>query len=210
VGVKCQPELSDGYVSQCVAHTLMNGRLDADGAKPATVHACESDADGALTMQILHLLTGGHPVALLDVRWLNQSTGLWTLANCGATAAAFCASPADPTGLSAIHLVPHAFGQGGGGALSAVIAPQSVTLARLCRRDGAYWMAIVSGCTEYATREDRALTTPAFPQAFLRTTAGRDFILEYGSNHLHLTSGEYVEELVAFCRQAGIAYKVWR
>ena len=210
VGVKCQPELSDGYVSQCVAHTLMNGTLDADGAKAATVHACESDADGALTMQIMHLLTCGQPVGLLDVRWLNQSTGLWTLANCGATAAAFCATSADPTGLSAIHLVPHAFGQGGGGALSAVVAPQPVTLARLCRRDGEYWMAIVSGCTEYATREDRALTTPAFPQAFLRAKAGRDFIMEYGSNHLHMTSGEHVEELVAFCRQAGIAYKVWR
>lgn len=210
VGVKCQPELTDGYVSQCVAHALMNGTLDADGEKAAVVHACESDADGALTMQILHLLSGGQPTALLDVRWLDPETGLWTLVNCGATAAAFCATPADPTGLSAIHLVPHVFGAGGGGALSAVIAPQQVTLARLCRRNGEYWMAILAGCTQHATRADLARTTSAFPQAFLQIPAGRDFIMEFGSNHLHMTSGDYVAELTAFCRQTGIPYKVWQ
>jgi L-fucose isomerase-like protein len=59
VGVKCQPEMSDGYVTQCVAHLLCNGTEDADGAQPILVHACESDLDGALTMQILHLLSGG-------------------------------------------------------------------------------------------------------------------------------------------------------
>ena len=31
VGVKCQPELSNGYVCQCVAHMLLNGTLDAEG-----------------------------------------------------------------------------------------------------------------------------------------------------------------------------------
>jgi L-fucose isomerase len=188
---------------------LMNGTVDADGQKPAIVHACEADADGALTMQILHLLTGGKPAGLLDVRWLNPETGIWTLVNCGATAAVFSATPDDPTGMSSIHIMPHVFGQGGGGALSAVIAPQPVTLARLCRRGGEYWMAIIDGCTEQADRADLARTQPAFPQAFVRANAGRDFIMEFGSNHLHMVSGDYTGELVAFCRQAGIAYKVW-
>ncbi|MGL4649937.1 MAG: fucose isomerase, partial [Caldilineaceae bacterium] len=89
VGVKCQPELSDGYVCQCVAHMLLNGTADRGGLKAPVVHACESDADGALTMQILHLLSSGCPVALLDVRWLDVARGRWTLANCGAMPAAF-------------------------------------------------------------------------------------------------------------------------
>ena len=75
-------------------------------------------------MQILHLLSAGQPVALLDIRWLNFATGVWTLANCGAAPAAFFATAGDPTGLSAVHLVPHTFGEGGGGALPAVVAPQ--------------------------------------------------------------------------------------
>ncbi len=208
-GVKCQPELSDGYVSQCVAHMLLNGTLDADGPKSAFVHACESDADGALTMQILHLLSGGKPAALLDIRWLNFATGVWTLANCGAAPASFFATDADPSGLSAIHLVPHTFGVGGGGALPAVVAPQPVTLARLCRRGGDYWMAILAGCTEQATRDDLNLANPAYPQAFVRSSAGRDFIMEFGSNHIHMVAGSYTEELVEFCGQAGLACKVW-
>lgn len=209
VGVKCQPELSDGYVSQCVAHMLTNGVLDADGAKPAVVHACESDADGALTMQILHLLNGGSPVALLDVRWLNLETGVWTFANCGAAPATFFATPGDPTGLSAVHAVPHIFGEAGGGALPAVAAPQAVTLARLCRRDGEYWMGIVSGRTEHGTREDLQNTNPAYPQAFVRSSAGRDFIMEFGSNHMHMAAGDHVDALVEFCNQSGIAHKLW-
>jgi len=117
VGVKCQPELSDGYVTQCVSHMLMGGELDAGGDKPITVHACESDADGALSMQLLHLLSEGRPAALLDVRWFNALSGLWTLANCGAIPAAFAATPQDPSGLSGFRLMPHVFGKGGGGAI---------------------------------------------------------------------------------------------
>jgi L-fucose isomerase len=209
VAVKCQPELSDGYVSQCVAHMLLNGIVDAEGPKAPIVHACESDADGALTMQILHLLSGGKPAALLDIRWLNPDTGVWTLANCGAMAASFYATPEDPQGLSALHIVPHVFGRGGGGALPAVVAPQAVTLARLCRKAGEYWMAILAGHTEYAGREELMRTTQAFPQAFVRTSAGMDFLTQFGSNHLQMVSGNYVDALIAFCRQAGLRWQVW-
>ena len=209
VGVKCQPEMTDRYVSQCVSHMLLNGRLDAEGDKEAIVHACESDADGALTMQILHLLSEGKPAALLDIRWLNPETGVWTLVNCGAMPAAFFARPADPTGLGAIQIVPHIFGTGGGGALPAVVAPQQVTLARLCRKDGEYWMAILRGSTEQAVRADLERATPAYPQAFVRAPVGRDFIMQFGSNHIHMVEGDYAAELVTFCDQAGISYKRW-
>jgi L-fucose isomerase len=209
VGVKCQPELSDGYVCQCMSHMLINGAVDSAGSKAPMVHACESDADGALTMQILHLLSGGEPAALLDVRWLNPENGLWTLANCGAMPAAFYATPAVPDGLGNVRLVPHVFGKGGGGAAPAVVASQAITLARLCRRDGAYWMAIVAGRTVAGSAADLARTTSAFPQAFVETKAGLDFIQEFGSNHLHMVAGDFTEELVAFCRIAAIPFRVW-
>lgn len=209
VGVKCQPELSDGYVSQCVAHTLFNGALDAGGSKPVTVHACESDADGALTMQILHLLSGGQPAALLDIRWFDPDRELWTLANCGALPAGLFATPADPSGLSGLHLEPHVFGLGGGGALSGVVPPQKVTLARLCRSAGEYWMAILGGQVETAGPAEAQRTTSAFPKAFVRTSAGADFLNVFGSNHVHMVSGDYVEELIAFCRLAGIRWQLW-
>ena len=209
VGVKCQPELSDGYASQCVAHLLMNGRHDADGEKPAVVHACEADADGALTMQILHLLSGGLPAALLDVRWLDTASGVWTLANCGAIPASFAATAQDGTGLGGVRLVPHVFGRGGGGALPMVVAPQQVTLARLCRRSGEYWLAVVPGQVEERNAAQLANTTAAFPQAFVKTLAGEDFLQVFGSNHLHMVSGDWVPELESFCRLKQIACRRW-
>jgi L-fucose isomerase len=210
VGVKCQPEMSDGYVSQCVAHMLSNGELDADGEKAAVVHACESDADGALTMQILHLLSGGKPAALLDVRWYDARSGTWILANCGAIPAALCATPDDRSGLAQMRIEPHVFGKGGGGALPALVAPQLVTLARLCRRDGQYWMAVLPAVAEQARPEELNQVTPPFPKAVVRLAAGLDFLEEFGSNHVHLVSGEYREELIAFCELAGIPARVWQ
>jgi L-fucose isomerase len=209
VGVKCQPELSDGYATQCIAHMLSNGELDADGGKRVTVHACESDADGALTMQILHLLSGGKPAALLDIRWFDAAQRRWTLANCGAVPAALCATESDPTGFANIHMEAHVFGEGGGGALPGVISPQQVTLARLCRKDGSYWMAIVRGETVPVDSEEMARTTAVFPKAFVKTTAGTDFLNVYGSNHIHMVSGDVSEELIALCRLLEIPWQIW-
>jgi L-fucose isomerase len=209
VGVKCQRELSDKYVTQCAAHMLFNGTLDADGQKLPVVHACESDADGALTMQILQLISGGSPTALLDIRWFNPKDGTWLLANCGAAAAAFYATPEDPDGLSQVEVQPHVFGEGGGGAYPGLVAPKEVTLARLCRKDGHYWMAIAEGEVLPMSAADADLTTPAFPQARVRIKAGLDLLEQFGANHIHLTGGRCGRALVAFCEMSGIDYKVW-
>lgn len=210
VGVKCQPEMCDGYVSQCVAHCLMNNNQDANGVKAALVHACESDADGALTMQILNHISEGKPAALLDMRWYDARNHTWVLANCGAVAASFFATNADPTGLGSLTMQEHVFGKGGGGAISGAVKPQQVTLARLCRRNGEYWMAIIPANTLDMTLEDRARTTPAFPQASIKLQDGVDFAGEFGSNHIHMVAGDYSQELIAFCQIIGIPWKIWR
>lgn len=209
VGVKCQRELSDKYVTQCASHMLFNGIEDADGVKRPVVHACESDADGALTMQILQLISGGNPAALLDIRWFNPKEGTWLLANCGAAAAAFYATQQDPGGLSQVKVQPHVFGEGGGGAYPGLITPKQVTLARLCRKDGRYWMAIAEGEVQPMSAEDADLTTSAFPQARVKINAGFDLLEQFGSNHIHMTSGHFGKALAAFCEMTGIDYKVW-
>lgn len=210
IGVKCQPEMCDGYVSQCVSHCLMNSILDADGNKQALVHACESDADGALTMQILNHVSEGKPAALLDMRWYNAQTHTWVLANCGAAPTSFFATETDPSGLSNLRMQEHVFGKGGGGAISGAIQPQQVTLARLCRRDGEYWMAILPAKTLAMTQDDMAKTTSAFPQACIQANDDANFVNEFGSNHIHMVAGEYSKELIAFCQMVGIPWKIWR
>lgn len=209
IGVKCQPELSDGYASQCVSHMLFNGDFDADGPKAPVVHACESDADGALSMEVLRMVSGGKPTALMDIRWYDQQKSLWSLANCGAVAASFFACESDPLGFSQVKLVPHVFGKGGGGAFPGVVSPQEVTLIRFCRNRGQYWVAILSGQVERVGEAALATTTAVFPQAYVRTNADLDFLKTFGSNHIHMVSGNYVEEVKAFCSILGIPWTLW-
>jgi L-fucose isomerase len=197
-------------VTQCVSHCLMNSRFDASGEKEPFVHACESDADGALTMQILHMITDGGPASLLDMRWYNAEEKVWVLANCGAVSACFFATVKDPIGLSLVHLTPLVFGWGGGGAMPGAIPPSEVTLARLCRTDGNYWMAVVHGETLKISREDLARTTAAFPQAYVKANTDADFLQEFGSNHIHMVFGDVTRELACFCELAGIPFRLWK
>lgn len=210
VAVKCQPELSDGYVTQCVTHMLMNGTQDNYGGKASMVHACESDANGALTMHILKLLSGGKATALLDVRWFNKASGIWTLANCGALPLDFYGNKEGLEGIAAVNAVPHIFGTGGGGAMAGIAKSGQVTLARLCRKNGEYIMTIVASFIEEVDEEERAKTTYAFPKAFIKITEIEAFLDNFGSNHIHMIYGDFTEELVMYCRLMKMNYKVWR
>lgn len=209
VCVKCQQELSDGYTSQCLAHMLSNGTIDRNGKKEAMVHACESDVDGALTMKLLNVLSGGKATALLDIRYFDRVNKYWAFANCGAVAADFFFTSEDKSGLSSISVVPHLFGKAGGCALSGVLSQQTVTMARFCRKNGEYWMAILRG--EIMTPQNGELdnVTSAFPKGLIKTSAGDDFLEVFDSNHLHIVSGDYIQELIHFCALKKIPYKLW-
>ena len=209
VGVKCQPELADGYTTQCLAHMLCNSTNDADGEKNPVVHACEADMDAALTMQILNLISNGKPVALLDMRWLDVRNGLWTLANCGAFPMDFGATESDKSGLSSVEIAPHIIGKVGACALPMVASPQKVTLARLCRNKGKYWMAIIRGEIQQRNHEDLKKTTAVFPQAYVKTTTGYDFLEKFGSNHCHMVAGDFAADLKVYCELTDIGYQIW-
>ena len=209
VCVKCQQELSDGYTSQCVAHMLSNGTADMDGKKNALVHACESDIDGALTMKLLNILSDGKATALLDIRHFDRAKKVWAFANCGAVASDFFFTKEDETGLSSIAVVPHIFGKAGGCALSAVMKEQPITMARFCRKNGEYWLAILKG--EVKTPESGELDkiTAVFPKGLIKTSAGNDFLDVFDSNHLHIVAGDYALELKHFCALKKIPFKIW-
>lgn len=211
ISVKCQTELSDHYVLQCVSHSLLNDPYDADGPKEPIASSCEADMDGALTMQILKLLSGGSPVATQDVRLFEAERSRFILANCGASPSFFAALSTDPeTNLKAVHLRPHVFGKAGGAATQFVFAPTEMTLARLCRRRGQYWLAVILGQTEAEDREALRRTTWPWPQAFVAADIDFPaFLAEYGSNHICAVPGNLVAELQAFGGMLGIPVRVF-
>jgi L-fucose isomerase-like protein len=76
---KCMPELSAipygyGYAA-CLATCMLN--------ESGTMIACEADVPAALSMFVLHLLTGGQKVFFADIARLNKSARRITFFNCG-------------------------------------------------------------------------------------------------------------------------------
>ena len=205
-GIKCQPELSNGFCLQCLNVQMLNDPYDILTGKPKApfVCSCEADADGALTMQILKLISGGKPTALQDIA--NISEDRMVLANCGSMASWFAAcSDQYDENLKQVHLMPHGFGKAGGAATQFVCEKNTYTYARLFKKQGQYSMGIFTGETEKLPREETKKYSPYRPTSFVRHHIdSREFLETFCSNHLHCVAGDYAKELNVFCDLAGI------
>ncbi|MFZ5437003.1 MAG: L-fucose/L-arabinose isomerase family protein [Bacillota bacterium] len=209
MSIECQTYLSDNFALQCLNCALNNDPYDADGPKEPIVCSCEGDLDGALTMQILKLVSGGSPVALLDVRYIGDD-GLVTLTNCGSVPTWFaCRADTPETNLAQIHLVPHIFGKAGGASLQFVCDSGPVTLARLSRLGTSYRMVVAKGATMKMPREALNRTTWAFPHAFFGGKSDTATLLRsLRANHIHMVAGDYADALKQFCGIVGLECEV--
>lgn len=205
-GIKGQPELSDHYCTMDIAEAFLNDPYDWEGAKEPVVCATEADMDGALTMQILKLLTGT-PVLFADVRHYHADLGVWDLCNSGQHATWFARRSEDPAeNLAAVQLHPAEFYfPAGGASVQHLAAPGEMTFARLSRIDGRYRLQVLAGNVETfdeATNERlMRASTYTWPHAFARLTARPEEILgRYGANHIHAVPGDHVATLRHICR----------
>ena len=208
--IKCMPDLSNNYVPQCISAAFMPSPYDASGTKPVFSFACESDGDGALTMEILKLVSGGLPPFFGDLSFLNEDTHTLYLPNCGAVCSWYAGRSNDPVeNLKNIELRP-ANRPGGGAITYFKAAPGAMTLARLYRKAGAYTMAIIPGETVEPTTEEYAAFVAArgkhqLPTAFVKVNANFDEIIQaFGSNHVSGVGGAYVDELLHVCNLLNI------
>lgn len=207
LGIKCQPDLSNGYCLQCVNVALCNDPYDADGAKEPLPCSCEADADGALTMQVLKLLSGGRPTSLNDIATLGERS--MTCANCGAMATYFAACSTVPEdNLARLRLVPHSFGEAGGAATQFTVpAGQEMTFARLFRQGDGYALGVLTGTTEERDRDAQSPTIRTRPLIFVNMHLDKPrFLQTFGSNHILAVEGHLKDELRAFAGLLGLAY----
>lgn len=210
-GIKGQPELTNNYCTMDVAEAFLNDPYDWDGPKEPMVCATEADSDGALTMQILKHLAGT-PVLFADVRHLNEDKGFFDLVNSGEHATYFAGAS-----LEAEHNMPHVhfhpevfFFPAGGASVHHLAAPGRATFARLTRKDGRYWMAILPGELIRFDQETNQRymheTTYEWPHAFARFDAAPETVLAtYASNHIHAVYGDWAQELITVCRALDVA-----
>ena len=92
-------------------------------------------------------------------------------------------------------------------------APGEVTLARLARRSGKYWLAILPAefieLPEAVAERKAAEVQVNWPHAYARLDVSAETFLScYDSNHVHGVYGNWVAELVWLARMLGIEYRV--
>ncbi len=209
--VKCMPELSNNFVPQCMTAAFLPNNYDGEeGEKESTVMACEADADGALTQQILKIVSGGKPTLFADVSHIDNDRKTIYCINCGALCAWYagrCGSPAD--NMKNIT-VKQSIRPGGGGITFFTAEKGPMQLARLYRHNGKYRMAIIP--CEAVTPEQEVLDElieargpHQLPVLFAKVGFDIEkFTQEYGSNHISGVDGHYTEELVELCSMLGI------
>ena len=201
VGVKCHYDLSEYYVTQCLSAALFNDPYDWDGARQPTVYSCEADSDGALTMQIMKLISR-QPALFFDFRHYDKAAGVFVFCNCGAMSTWYAARSDDPgTNLKKVTLHPIINKYGGKGChVQYVAAAGEMTLGRLSRVGERYKMTLFRGRLQSFPEEKLQESCPVWPHGFLVPDADpRRVIDSYDSNHVHGIYGDHLDALAKFC-----------
>jgi len=206
IGVKCQEEMANFFCLQCIGQSLLGDPYDADGPKDPIASSCEADMDGALTMQILKLLSDGLSTNLMDLRYYDENSRELWMANCGSMPTSFSRRPGQQDdNLKEVHLMPHIYGEAGGGTTQFVTAAGPGTLARLMRRNGQYWMGMLAGQFVTHPREDLRKTVYNWPHAFFSSQFSYPkFLSLYSSNHIHAVQADVTAALHEFCDLQGL------
>ncbi len=215
VGFKAQPELTDHFVTMDVTEAFLNDPYDWNGPKEPIVAATEADMDGALTMEILKHITG-KPVLFADLRHYDAELGVFDLCNSGTHPTYYAGRSMDPdVNLPKVEFYPQGFYfPAGGASVRHFAAPGEVTLARLARRSGKYWLAILPAefielPKEKAEEKAREVQID-WPHAYARfRVPPEEFLAEYDSNHIHGAYGDWVDDLVWAAKTLGIDYRIF-
>jgi L-fucose isomerase len=205
-GIKCHDDMSEYFLTLCVSAMVLNDPYDWNGPKEPIATACEADCDGALTMQILKLISGC-PALLFDVRSYDIQNKVFVCCNCGAQPSWYAARSDDPQeNLCRVHLEPVIPKYAGGGAHFPYICKAGeITVARLSRVNGDYRMFIAKGEFVDFPREKMAETCAAWPHGYVRMNVQpREFIDCYDTNHAHVVPGSHTQALQFYCDLMGI------
>ncbi|WP_216206839.1 L-fucose/L-arabinose isomerase family protein [Amycolatopsis aidingensis] len=214
-GIKAQPELTEHFATMDVTEAFLNDPYDWNGPKEVHVTATEADMDGALTMRLLHLVSGD-PVLFADVRHYHADLDIWDLCNSGQHATWYAARSADPAeNLSKVNFYPEVFFfPAGGASVQHIAAPGRMTLARLTRNEGRYRLQLMLGefesYDEATTQRLVRQSTPEWPHAFARLDVdGPVFLSRFGANHIHAVPGDRRGELRAVAGLLDIDLDEW-
>ena len=196
VGVKCQFELIDNYVSPCLPVSLWNDE--------GIVASCESDMNAALTMFVLYAFSK-RPSMFSDVSNIDFEAGVVRFLNCG-TAATDLAGGKENVILTECPkfqgTADKKTGQSlckGGACTHFIMDPGRVTLARFGRIKGEYVLYVCGGeAVKYPRHDPEAILGAGalWPWAYVRPDEPlKDFVRHLRAHHICVARGDWVTEL---------------
>jgi len=208
VGIKCHYDMSEYYCTQCLSAAFLPSFSDWDGPRAPLACACEADGDGALSMQVLQLLSG-LPALFLDLRHYDGGRDLWTLCNCGGQSVYYARrSPEDEENLRAVELVPVIPKYGGVGAHVRYLGCEGpLTFARIVHDEFEPALVAFRGEAVRAEPEWMEASCPAWPHIYARLPVRPEALLEQlHANHVHAVAGDWLAELETFARLVEVEF----
>jgi L-fucose isomerase len=215
-GIKGQRELAEHYCTSDLAEGFLCGKFGPAG-EPHEPFVCstECDMDGALTMQVMQMISG-QPQLFADIRSYYPDGAFWDFCNSGAHATWFADPDAKTPEECLANVEFRAEGDyyvAGGPSVYHIAKPGKVTLARLTRSKSTthYRMLVTRGeFVSFGEAEDErigAIEQYNWPHAFCRLDCDMEtFIQAANANHIHGTYGDWVRELEVFCECADIEF----
>ena len=199
-GIKCQFELLDNYLAPCLPIALWNDE--------GFVVACETDMNAALTMYVLHLLSG-HPVMFSDIQYLNRQEGWARFLNCG-TAATRLAGGKDKVVLRNCPQIQGTYDEAtgkhlcqGGACPHFVLPPGRVTLARFGRIAGRYVLHACAGESFAYPHDEQSLLGigAVWPFAYVKIEQEMErFVRNLRAHHMCIAPGDWLPQLESLAR----------
>lgn len=208
VGIKCHFDMSEYHCTQCLSAAFLPSSMDWDGERAPMTCACEADGDGALSMQILSLLSGHAPL-FLDLRHYNADEDLWTLCNCGGQSVHYSRRSASAKeNLQSVDLVPVIPKYGGVGAhVRYVGSAGPLTFARVTHDTTGPELVAFRGEAVDAPEEWLEKSCPNWPHLFVKLDTDPHSLLDnLHANHVHAVEGDWVDALEEFARVVGIPF----
>jgi len=190
VALKCAEGIMAHYMAPCLTAAILPDPVDGEGEKEPMAVGCEADCDGALSMHMLKLISGGLPTLFFDII-ADFGGGIYLGRNCGAMSTWY----ATRTNSAEANLGRTDFRDK---AVMYTAAPGPVTVARLYRESLVYKAAIY---------KVEAVEPPASePDSFnlglyFQTDIPREKLLAgVGCHHMTGVAGDYVERMKHLCR----------
>jgi len=210
VSIHCQPALSIYYgVTGCFLPAFLPFGMDSEGERQVVATVCEGDIKGLLTSVMLQNMSGGQPTGFGDIRTLkHEGKSLLLIGNCGGASIFYANnSNKDSEVLPKVNICAQCQGCSGGSVGYCGKQAEKVTIARLIRIAGEYQMQFGIGESIEVTMgmKEKLGWGKNWPQIAIDLgISDKQMIQVFGSNHFSLVLGDFSEEIMTFCKQAGI------